>query len=75
MKYAMRSLFLLLIVLLSNSKLQAADYHLTLTPRQLCDLEMIFNGGFEPLECFLNQKDYEMALSQIKVNALAQYGI
>ena len=32
---------------------------LTLTERQLCDLELIMNGGFSPLEGFLNQKDYE----------------
>jgi sulfate adenylyltransferase len=30
-----------------------------LTDRQLCDLELILNGGFSPLEGFLNQKDYE----------------
>ncbi|KAI9893052.1 MAG: Sulfate adenylyltransferase [Vezdaea aestivalis] len=32
---------------------------LTLTERQLCDLELILNGGFSPLEGFLNQKDYD----------------
>lgn len=30
-----------------------------LTERQLCDLELICNGGFSPLEGFMNQKDYE----------------
>lgn len=32
---------------------------LALTERQLCDLELILNGGFSPLEGFLNKKDYE----------------
>ncbi|KAI8888051.1 sulfate adenylyltransferase [Backusella circina FSU 941] len=32
---------------------------LVLTDRQLCDLELILNGGFSPLEGFLNQKDYD----------------
>ena len=32
---------------------------LALTERHLCDLELIMNGGFSPLEGFLNQKDYE----------------
>ncbi|KAF3930204.1 hypothetical protein ABW20_dc0102575 [Dactylellina cionopaga] len=32
---------------------------LPLTERQLCDIELILNGGFSPLEGFMNQKDYE----------------
>ena len=32
---------------------------LVLNERQLCDLELILNGGFSPLESFMNQKDYE----------------
>jgi sulfate adenylyltransferase len=31
---------------------------LVLTDRQLCDLELILNGGFSPLEGFMNEKDY-----------------
>ncbi|EGE08881.1 sulfate adenylyltransferase [Trichophyton equinum CBS 127.97] len=31
---------------------------LTLTERQICDLELILNGGFSPLEGFMNEKDY-----------------
>lgn len=26
--------------------------------RQLCDLELIMNGGFSPLEGFMNEADY-----------------
>lgn len=29
-----------------------------LNERQLCDLELIINGGFSPLEGFMNEKDY-----------------
>lgn len=32
---------------------------IVLTERQLCDLELILNGGFSPLEGFLGQADYE----------------
>lgn len=30
-----------------------------LNERQLCDLELILNGGFSPLEGFMGQEDYE----------------
>ena len=30
-----------------------------LTERQLCDIELILNGGFSPLTGFLSQKDYD----------------
>ena len=30
----------------------------TLTDRQLCDLELILNGAFSPLDGFMNQQDY-----------------
>lgn len=29
-----------------------------LTERQLCDLELILNGGFSPLTGFMNEQDY-----------------
>ncbi|KAI1493196.1 putative sulfate adenylyltransferase [Biscogniauxia mediterranea] len=31
---------------------------IVLTERQLCDLELILNGGFSPLEGFMNEADY-----------------
>ncbi len=30
-----------------------------LTPRQLCDLELLMNGGFSPLRGFMNRTDYD----------------
>ncbi|KAH7308472.1 sulfate adenylyltransferase [Stachybotrys elegans] len=36
---------------------------LTLTERHLCDLELILNGGFSPLEGFMTQKDYDGVVS------------
>ncbi|KAF2747447.1 bifunctional sulfate adenylyltransferase subunit 1/adenylylsulfate kinase protein-like protein [Sporormia fimetaria CBS 119925] len=36
---------------------------IVLTERQLCDLELILNGGFSPLEGFMTQKDYNGVVS------------
>ena len=30
-----------------------------LTPRQICDLELILTGGFSPLRGFMNRADYD----------------
>ena len=47
------------------------DYHKeiswVLSNRQICDLEMILNGGFAPLEGFLNKGDYENVLKNMRL--------
>ena len=39
-----------------------------LTDRQICDLELILNGGFSPLKGFLNKRDYESVLSKMRLS-------
>ena len=38
-----------------------------LTERQLCDLELILNGGFSPLEGFMNEKDYNGVVAESRL--------
>jgi sulfate adenylyltransferase len=38
-----------------------------LTPRQLCDLELILSGGFSPLAGFLSRADYESVLGSMRL--------
>ncbi|RIB05711.1 hypothetical protein C2G38_2218939 [Gigaspora rosea] len=40
---------------------------IVLTDRQLCDLELIMNGGFSPLEGFMNQSDYQSVLNDLRL--------
>jgi sulfate adenylyltransferase len=40
-----------------------------LTPRQLCDVELILNGAFSPLEGFLGRDDYEAVLESMRLRS------
>ncbi|KAH7405727.1 sulfate adenylyltransferase [Phaeosphaeria sp. MPI-PUGE-AT-0046c] len=40
---------------------------IVLSERQLCDLELILNGGFSPLEGFLSEKDYNGVVSESRL--------
>jgi len=49
-------------------RLQAADLpSWDLTARQLCDLELLMNGGFNPLKGFLGQADYESVVERMRL--------
>jgi sulfate adenylyltransferase len=38
-----------------------------LSERQLCDLELLLNGGFSPLEGFLRREDFERVLGEMRL--------
>ncbi len=39
-----------------------------LTARQLCDLELLLNGAFSPLDGFLGEADYNRVLEEIRLS-------
>ena len=49
-------------------KLEAAELisH-DLTPRQICDLELLMNGGFNPLKGFLSEADYNGVVDNMRL--------
>ncbi len=49
-------------------KQAAQDYaSWDLTERQLCDIELLLNGAFSPLDGFLNSDDYDAVLSDMRL--------
>src|SRR5688572_32268568 len=38
-----------------------------LTPRQLCDLELLLNGAFSPLTGFLRKAEYERVCQELRL--------
>ncbi|NIZ08537.1 bifunctional sulfate adenylyltransferase/adenylylsulfate kinase [Pseudooceanicola sp. HF7] len=48
-------------------KVEAADLvSWDLTPRQICDLELLMNGGFAPLKGFLTEADYDGVVENMR---------
>jgi len=46
---------------------QLSAINLILTNRQLCDLELILNGGFAPLNGFMNEADYNNVVQNMRL--------
>ena len=40
---------------------------IALTPRNLCDIELLLNGGFTPLKGFLEEKDYNSVVENVRL--------
>ena len=40
---------------------------ITLTPRQLSDLELLMNGSFSPLTGFMKRSDYESVVDRMQL--------
>jgi sulfate adenylyltransferase len=53
-----------------DEKLRAKDYKSwDLTPRQICDLDLLTNGAFSPLNGFLKEGDYEGVCDDMRLKS------
>jgi sulfate adenylyltransferase len=53
-----------------EEKLHAESYKSwDLTPRQVCDLDLLMNGSFSPLEGFLGKDDYERVCDDMRLTS------
>ncbi|MBP9183968.1 MAG: bifunctional sulfate adenylyltransferase/adenylylsulfate kinase [Fuscovulum sp.] len=46
-----------------------------LTPRQVCDLELLMNGGFHPLKGFMTEEDYDGVVANMRTASGALFPI
>lgn len=66
MTFLIRTFLIFSLLLLSTSNAQEA-ISITLSNRQTCDLELIFNGGFHPLNRFMDQADYKRVVEEMRL--------
>ena len=51
-----------------HEKRKAVDYpSWDMTPRQLCDIELLLNGAFSPLEGFMGRADYDRVVEEMRL--------
>ena len=60
---------------MKSSLVADVDFTFQLSPRQLCDLELIMNGGFSPLTGFMNEEAYNSVVENMALPSGLIFGL
>lgn len=58
-----------------SAAIQKCDFEVELDERQLCDVELIMQGGFSPLTGYMNEADYKSVVKDMKLTNGLIFGI
>lgn len=62
------SKFWIAFVCVCTSLFAKGEFTISLSDRQICDLELLFNRGFAPLNGFMNRADYERVVQEMRLS-------
>ncbi|KAJ1424057.1 PUA-like domain-containing protein, partial [Ochromonadaceae sp. CCMP2298] len=58
-----------------NEIMAACDFEMELDERQLCDVELLMQGGFSPLSGFMEEADYTSVVTELKITSGEIFGL
>lgn len=58
-----------------NEVIRSADFELELDERQLCDVELLMQGGFSPLTGFMEEAEYKSVVNDLKLSSGLIFGL
>jgi len=58
-----------------DAAIAATTKEIQLTPRQLCDTELIMNGGFSPITGFMNEETYKSVVENMELTDGLVFGL
>ncbi len=58
-----------------NKLIASCDMEVDLDERQVCDVELLMQGGFSPLEGFMDEIDYQSVVNNMRLNNGLLFGL
>ena len=58
-----------------NQLMSSCDFEVELDERQLCDVELLMQGGFSPLDGYMSQEDYTSVVNDLKLTNGLIFGL